>query len=320
MNEKGRSLKVVSIVAIALIALGALGFGLAYARRPTAWYLSEYACDAVKSVAYATLGLAETAVPEERLSKEEMDQVVEYVVEEIISTGSIPSFTQEQIEEATGVRVPASAKLSIQAAVIQKLLASSVGRACLSLIEQGADVSGLACTRYSACSVWGDLSGASGEILEMYMREKNEDGRKYEHLQLPEFDAFDLQGNPVRSRELRGQPALMVFLAGHCTHSMRTFPILNELAREYGSQRLRVVAVLIHSGSVEDVNSWIGKFNPEYEVWVYPEASLGDVVGTHLVPTYFLVNAYGHIREKLVGEKTHEEVTQRISTLVDLQS
>lgn len=172
------------------------------------------------------------------------------------------------------------------------------------------------CSQYDACSVHGDLSGATGAKLEMYVREKGEDGRIFTEYRLPEFWADDLQGNRVSSADLEGRPALFVFLAGHCNHSHDSIPILEEVYKTYSPMGLRVVGVIVNSGSVEDVNTWMPGYQPHFDVWVRNDDSLGDLLETHLVPAFFFVDADGQVREKLVGFKRVDQVDAGISHLL----
>ncbi len=240
------------------------------------------------------------------LSAEELERVAEYVAKIVIETGRT-GFEDEEIEAATGVAVGDADGPAIRRAVMAKLTATEKGRQMLA---------GSRCQAYEACSLYGDLSGASGEILAMYEREKAEDGRLFEDFELPEFEAFDLAGNEVSSADLRGQPVLLAFLAVHCRHSMDSLPILQKLEDTYGPQGLRVVAIAINSGGVEDVNTWFPSFEPTYDVWVANGDALGDRIGSHLVPTYLFVDPEGRITEKLVGYKEPAAVTERVLAYV----
>ena len=237
----------------------------------------------------------------ERLSPEDLATVVDYVIDLMRSDEFNGALEKTDIEQATGVLIPDGAGGQIQRAVMVELQDYPE---LLAMVQS----SGGRCSEYDACSLHGDLSGAAGETLEMYAREKSEDGQRFEDHPLPAFEALDLEGNRVISDDLRGGPAMLAFLAGHCTHSMDTFPILQELARTYGPEGLRVVGVVVNSGTPEDVGTWVSNFEPEYDVWVYENPSLGDIVGSHLVPTFLYVDEEGQVREKLVGYKTPEKV------------
>ena len=108
------------------------------------------------------------------------------------------------------------------------------------------------CTRYAACSLNRDLSGATGDVLDMYLREKATDGRMYEDVSIPEFRASRLSGETVRSSSLVGKPTVLVFLASHCSHSYKTLPILQKLERKHGKD-VHIVGVYVNSVSADDV-------------------------------------------------------------------
>ena len=77
------------------------------------------------------------------------------------------------------------------------------------------------------------------------------------------------------------------------------------------------MGVLVNSGSVESVNSWMSQVSPSHEVWVYEDESLGDLVDSHLVPTYLFIDANGQVVEKLVGFKEREQVLKKVASFVE---
>jgi len=243
-----------------------------------------------------------STVAESGLSAEEIDRAAEYIAGIVLASGRT-KFEDDEIEKATGVVVGDASAAALHQAVMAKIGASERGQELLA---------GSRCQAYEACSLYGNLSGATGEILAMYEREKGEDGQLFENFEVPAFEALDLAGRTVHSADLRGQPTLLAFLAGHCQHSMDTIPILESLKETYGPEGLRVVAVVINSGTLEDVSGWFPTFEPTYEVWVVSGDALGDRIGSHLVPTYLFIDGEGQITEKLVGFKESSAVTERV--------
>ena len=163
--------------------------------------------------------------------------------------------------------------------------------------------------------MWGNLSGASGDVLAMYERERTLDGTTYGDRALPEFEAIDLDGRVVRSKDLYGHRAVLALLSVHCTHSMETFPILQDLHRQLSADGVQVIGVLVNSGTVEDANSWVPQFEPEHPIWVVEGDALGDLVGSHLVPTYLLVGEDGKLEEMLVGFQEESRVMAALESM-----
>ena len=56
-------------------------------------------------------------------------------------------------------------------------------------------------------------------------------------------------------------------------------------------------------------------FAPEHPVWVVEGDGLGDLVGSHLVPTYLLVDADGKLRQLLVGYRDLESVIAELGMI-----
>lgn len=175
------------------------------------------------------------------------------------------------------------------------------------------------CTEFGACSLTRILATASGEDLKVFFRERQEDGRSFSNFPIPSFEARTLSGERVRSADLTGTPAVVAFLALHCNHSIESLPILKALQERLGDSA-RVVAVLVNSGPPEDVAfrlpSHFPAFDNSFEVWVYEHPSLGDLIGSHLVPTYFFADESGMVKKKLVTFKEKRVVAAEAARLL----
>lgn len=246
------------------------------------------------------------AAAAERLAAEEIDRVADFVAEQLLEQGSVP--TGDAIHGATGLTVSVADLPAVQAAVVTRLAADPRGQEL---------IAGSRCSDYGACSLWRNLSGASGAELARYEADRARDGERLD-TPLTGFSAQDLDGHVVHSGDLAGRPALVTLLAVHCTHSMDTFPVLQELHRTLGPQGLQVVGVLVHSGSAEDARGWVPRFAPEYPIWIHEDASLGDRIGSGLVPTYLLVDAAGRVRQILVGFKSRDEIAAAVESTLGL--
>lgn len=159
------------------------------------------------------------------------------------------------------------------------------------------------CADYGACSLYGDLSSAEGATLAMYEDEKRQDGLRFDDSTLPSFTARTLDGEQVSSTDLRGQPTLVVPLAVHCSHSYDTLPILHDLTHAYGPKGLRVVGLLVNSGSAADVTQSLQGFPACHDIWVTEGDSVGKLLEARLVPSHLLVTDDGRVVRKFVGFK-----------------
>ena len=241
----------------------------------------------------------------ERLSQEEIDRVVKYIVGRIQENGGV-DFSGEDIAVATGVAVKDSDTGLLRAEVLLKLE------------EIGAvpDLATSRCEQYSACSIYGNLSFATDDVLATYERERSYDGSRFD-LPLVAFEARNLADEVLRPSDVLGQPSLLVFLAVHCQHSLDTIPVLNDLVARFAPSGLQVVGVYINSGSVEDLNDWLPEQDPHFEVWAHEDPAFGDLVDNHLVPVFFFLDPDGRITEKAVGQKDSFEMRRLINQFLD---
>jgi len=249
--------------------------------------------------------------PGTKLMPDQRDLVTRYVVKQVIASESLPS--AQEIAAATKIQVSDQDIAALRPAFVAALMRDPEGQKLLKRVP---------CSRFQACSFSRIISSAGPKEFEMsWVREKAEDGRTYSDFRLPALTAHDLAGRTVQSNDLAGRPALVVLMALHCNHSIESLPILKKVADEFRSKGLRVIAVLLNSGGVEDAKYWIPyhrrDYHGEYDVWVASDTLIGDIIGSHLTPTYLLVDQKGQLRKKLVGFKTQEEVQAELSVILD---
>lgn len=174
------------------------------------------------------------------------------------------------------------------------------------------------CTRFSACSVNRNLSGASGEELERYIREKSQDGQSFSDWYAPDFTFPNTDGELVSLSDYRGKPVALVFLSGHCPHSLQTIPIITELIKAYEGQNLAILPVYVNSGSVEDVEYLRSALKLEYPLIVSESKDVAEAYESLMVPSVFLIDREGRITKKFVGYKNGSILDEAIAELASL--
>ncbi len=226
---------------------------------------------------------------------EEELKVIRWVADRL-AAGDPPRFTVPALVQGAGVTedvIEGLDKLRLQQGLIAEMT------------RRGLDVSVLGgnCARFSACSIDRDLSGASGEELARYEKEKAEDGAAIDPWRAPDFSLRTTTGSEVTLAALRGRDVALVFLSGHCNHSMETLPLLADLAAEYEGRGLEVLPVYINSGSAEDIRTWSASLGVGIPILVAEEKDLSEAYRFRMVPTTFLIDDRGMIVAKLVGQK-----------------
>ena len=245
----------------------------------------------------------------EAFSEDEL-RVVRFVADRIIAEGSIPTFTGEEIQEATGVSLDELNEVSadrLQGGVLAELK------------RRRFNVNSLAgasnCVRFSACSIDRNLSGATGAELARYEEERALDGRPLADWAAPDFTLPSLAGASVSLADFRGENVALVFLSGHCTHCLQSLASLDELWGKYRSAGLVVMPVYINSGSVDDVVSWISTLGLDMPILVAESRELSERYDFRMVPTTFLIDRNGKVTRKLVGQKDRDDLDEAFAEL-----
>lgn len=237
-------------------------------------------------------------------------KIIDYVCDRIIAEGKLPDFTRKEIEKATGVSVEGTSKARLSSGVAMELNRRNVK--CDNL--EGAGY----CSRFSACSVDMDLSGATAEELERYFEEKSQDGATFTDWYAPDFTLPNTAGEIVSLSEYRGKHVALVFLAGHCSHSLDTLPILSELKKKYESQDLVILPVYVNSGSVEDVLTWSSEMDLGFPLIVSQNKDISEAYDSRMVPSFFLIDREGRVTEKYVGYKDRNRLHRAFDELITL--
>jgi peroxiredoxin len=237
-------------------------------------------------------------------------KVINYICDQIVA-GKGLAFAPEEIEKATGVAVDET----INEARLRSGVLAELGRRNFNIGRLAAASN---CTKFSACSVDRDLSGATGEELERYTQEKSLDGATFKDWYAPDLTLPTTAGHRVRLSEQRGKPVALVFLSGHCNHSHDTLPILAALKTKYELQGLVILPVFINSGSAEGINSWFAEMRLNYDPLVSEGKEISKAYDSRMVPSTFLIDRKGRITKKLVGFKDEAVLDQAFGELASL--
>jgi len=223
-------------------------------------------------------------------------KVISYITDQVETKGTV-QFDAMEIENALGVSMENMNAGKLRTGVIAELnkrdftLSGLDGQACGN------------CSKFSACSVNRDLSGASGEELQRYSFEKSQDGETFTDWTAPNFTLPTTDGRNISLSDYYGKPVVLVFLSGHCSHSFDTLPILNDLHKKYATTNLEILPVYVNSGSVEDILSWSAEMNLSLPFIVSEDKTVSEAYKSRMVPSTFFLDRNGQVTKKFVGYK-----------------
>jgi cytochrome c biogenesis protein CcmG, thiol:disulfide interchange protein DsbE len=126
----------------------------------------------------------------------------------------------------------------------------------------------------------------------------------------PDFTATDLDGNPVRLADLRGEVVLLNIWATWCPPCREEMPSMQRLHDEFGDQGLHVVAVSIDApiGRVDaggrpggNVEAFAREMSLTFPMWLDPAGDIQRTYRTTGVPESFVIDRHGNIVKKVIG-------------------
>jgi peroxiredoxin len=129
----------------------------------------------------------------------------------------------------------------------------------------------------------------------------------------PDFELTGTDGSPVALRDLRGQPAVLVFWTAWCPVCREEAPRFNELASQYGPRGVRVLGINIQDSQAR-TESGIKDFPIRYPVARDPDASVTRRYRVTGTPTIVFLDRNGVV--SYVGNRLPDDYKQRLDAMV----
>lgn len=115
-------------------------------------------------------------------------------------------------------------------------------------------------------------------------------------------------------RQFRGKVVYVDFWASWCASCLLSFPFLNGLDHDYRNRGLRVVGMDMDE-KPEDGQKFLAKHPANFRIALTPNAQCAKDFGVKAMPSSFLVDRNGVIRETHEGFRPDD--AQKIRALVD---
>ena len=129
----------------------------------------------------------------------------------------------------------------------------------------------------------------------------------------PDFQLAKMDGTPVSTSDLRGQPAVIVFWTAWCPICKEEAPRINALAAQYESKGVRVLGINIKD-SVARTEGGINEFGIKYAVARDADASVTRTYKVTGTPTVILLDSKGVVR--YFANELPEDYAQRLDALL----
>jgi len=132
---------------------------------------------------------------------------------------------------------------------------------------------------------------------------------------VPDVQFTKLDGSALRLKDLRGRVVLLNFWATWCIPCRSEIPSLSAMQKDLDSRGLSVIGV-----SYDDTADLIQRFQKDipqsYQI-VLGGRDVGSQLPASPLPTTYIIDRQGRIREKMIGERTREAFEAVIKPLLD---
>jgi cytochrome c-type biogenesis protein len=131
----------------------------------------------------------------------------------------------------------------------------------------------------------------------------------------PDVQFTKLDGSPLRLSDLRGRVVLLNFWATWCIPCRSEIPTLSAMQKDFEARGLSIVGV-----SYDDTADLVQQFQKElpqsYQV-VLGGREVGSQLPASPLPTTYIIDREGRIREKLIGERSRQAFESSIRPLLE---
>jgi len=125
-----------------------------------------------------------------------------------------------------------------------------------------------------------------------------------------DFNCHDLEGQAWSLDKVRGKVVLLRFWADWCPYCRYEMPIIDKYYRKLKKEGFLVLAVNVKQ-SAEVALAFIAQLDVTFPVPLDPDGKMARRYGVYAIPTNFLIDRQGIVREILIGEVFKEETVLR---------
>lgn len=132
--------------------------------------------------------------------------------------------------------------------------------------------------------------------------------------QAPAVAFENLDGTKVNLEDLRGQVVLLNLWAKWCVPCIEEIPTFNALQKDYEAQGLKIVG-LTYEDEAPAVTAFKNDHSMEYTVAIGKEPSRSELYAG--LPTTYVIDREGRVRQKFTGIKSREQFEAAIRTILE---
>ena len=133
----------------------------------------------------------------------------------------------------------------------------------------------------------------------------------------PSFDLARLLGGSMESDDLKGNVVVVDFIATWCPPCIEEVPAYNALSEKYKGKNVRVIGIVVESGSLDEVKAKLAQLDIRYPVLFGAEKTISDF-GIYAFPATLVLSKDWKIqhRHTEVAPNKKQSIEQEIDELL----
>jgi len=136
----------------------------------------------------------------------------------------------------------------------------------------------------------------------------------------PAWTLKDLNGAPVSMAQFKGKVVVVDFWATWCPPCRAEIPGYIEMVRKHGKDGLVIVGISLDQGGPDVVKPFAAKTGINYQLVMGDDAVVAAFGGVEGIPTTFLIDRAGIIRDRKVGAEEAESYERKVLAVLGEKS
>jgi len=128
----------------------------------------------------------------------------------------------------------------------------------------------------------------------------------------PAWSLKDVDGKTVNFADFKGKVVVIDFWATWCPPCREEIPGYIEMTKKHGKDGLVIIGISLDQAGPGVVRSFIAKSGINYPIVMGDDATVAAFGGVEVIPTTFLIDREGLIRDKKVGMMAAAEYEKKI--------
>lgn len=128
----------------------------------------------------------------------------------------------------------------------------------------------------------------------------------------PAWELKDVNGAVVRSTQFAGKVVVVDFWATWCPPCRAEIPGYTELQKKYGKDGFVIVGVSLDQAGPDVVKAFASKHAVNYPLVMGDDAVVGAFGGVEAIPTTFLIDRNGQIRDRKMGAEDTADYEKKV--------